>query len=96
MRELETLEIRLAGALNRISAHLDKPDRQDDNFELERIERLERRILILTDQNLNKIFYFNTAYNTNNFISNFLACISVLSVLNLDLNNMKRKFTNFS
>ena len=39
MRELETLEIRLAGALNRISAHLDKPDRQDDNFELERIER---------------------------------------------------------
>ena len=50
MRELETLEIRLAGALNRISAHLDKPDRQDDNFELERIERLERRILILTDQ----------------------------------------------
>ena len=50
MRELETLEIRLAGALNRISAHLDKPDRQDDNFELERIDRLERRILILTDQ----------------------------------------------
>ena len=50
MRELETLEIRLAGALNRISAYLDKPDRQDDNFELERIERLERRILILTDQ----------------------------------------------
>jgi len=44
----------------------------------------------------NKIFYFNTKYSTNNFISNILACISVLSVLNLDLKNMKNKFANFS
>ena len=33
-----------------------------------------------------RIFYFDTTYSTNNFINNILACISVLSVLNLDLN----------
>ena len=43
-----------------------------------------------------RIFYFNTLYSTKNFISNILACISVLYVLNLNLNNMKKKFTNFS
>ena len=29
------------------------------------------------------------------FINNILACISVLSVLNLDLNNIEKKFTSF-
>jgi len=43
-----------------------------------------------------KIFYFNALYCTESFISNILACISALSVLNLDLSNMERKFTNFS
>ena len=43
----------------------------------------------------NKIFYFDTKYSTNNFINNILACISILSVLNLDLNNMKKKFIDF-
>ena len=43
----------------------------------------------------NKIFYFDTIYSTNNFINNILACISALSVLNLDLNNVKKKFMNF-
>ena len=43
----------------------------------------------------NKILYFITKYSTENFIRNILACISVLSVLNLNLNNMKRKFINF-
>ena len=50
MNDLETLEIRLAAALNRVSSHIENPINQNDNFELERIERLERRILILTDQ----------------------------------------------
>tara|TARA_B100000686_G_scaffold331862_1_gene395939 strand:- start:372 stop:3227 length:2856 start_codon:yes stop_codon:yes gene_type:complete len=44
----------------------------------------------------NKIFYFYTAHSAKNFVSNILACISVLSVLNLNLNNIKRKFINFS
>jgi len=44
----------------------------------------------------NKIFFFDTKYSTDNFINNILACISVLSVLNLDLNNMEKKFTNFA
>ena len=35
-------------------------------------------------------------YSTNNFINNILACISVLSVLNLDLNKMGKKFINFT
>ncbi len=43
----------------------------------------------------NKIFYFNTKYSTNNFINNILACISILSVLNLDLNKMRKKFISF-
>ncbi len=50
MNDLETLEIRLAAALNRVSSHIENPIKQNDNFEPERIERLERRILILTDQ----------------------------------------------
>lgn len=50
MNDLETLEIRLAAALNRVSSHIENPIKQNVNFELERIERLERRILILTDQ----------------------------------------------
>ena len=44
----------------------------------------------------NKIFHFNTKYSTNNFIYNVLACISTLSVLNLDLSVMKKKFINFN
>ena len=43
----------------------------------------------------NKIFYFNTKYSTNNFLSNILACISLLSVFDLNLNKMKKKFINF-
>ena len=43
-----------------------------------------------------RIFYFDTMHSTNNFINNILACISLLSVLNLDLNKMKKKFINFT
>ena len=43
----------------------------------------------------NKIFYFDIKYFTNNFINNILACISTMSVLNLDLKKMKNKFINF-
>ena len=44
----------------------------------------------------NKIFYFNISQGTNNFVNNILACISILSVLNLDINKMKKRFANFS
>ena len=44
----------------------------------------------------NKIFYFITKHSTNNFISNILACISTMFVLNLDLNKMKKKFIGFN
>jgi len=43
----------------------------------------------------NKIFYFYSKYGTENFISNILACVSILHILNLDLNKMKKKFINF-
>ena len=43
----------------------------------------------------NKTFYFETIYSTNNFISNVLACISVLFVLNLDLKIIRKKFIDF-
>jgi len=44
----------------------------------------------------NKLFYFDIKYNVNSFISNLLACISVLISLNLDLNKLRKKFINFS
>ena len=43
----------------------------------------------------NKIFYFSAKYSTSSFINNILACISVLSVLNLDLKKIKNIFTKF-
>ena len=43
----------------------------------------------------NKIFYFFTKYSTDNFINNILACISTISVLNLNLNKMEKKFIDF-
>tara|TARA_Y100000590_G_scaffold381458_1_gene450648 strand:+ start:5002 stop:7854 length:2853 start_codon:yes stop_codon:yes gene_type:complete len=43
----------------------------------------------------NKIFYFNTKHSANNFISNILACISIMYSFDLDLNKMEKKFINF-
>ena len=43
----------------------------------------------------NKIFYFDTKYCTNNFISNVLACISIIFALDLNLHQIKKKFINF-
>ena len=43
-----------------------------------------------------RIFYFSTKSSTKSFINNILACISILNVLNLNLDVMKKKFTNFS
>ena len=43
----------------------------------------------------NKTFYFKTKNSTNNFINNILACISTISVLNLNLNKMEKKFIDF-
>ena len=42
-----------------------------------------------------KIFYFNVKYSSDNFLSNILACVSVLFSLNLDLKNLKNKFIKF-
>ena len=50
------------------------------------------RLKIIVKKN---IFYFNTKHSTNSFINNILACISVLSVLNLDLKRIEKKFINF-
>ena len=44
----------------------------------------------------NKIFYFITKHSTDNFINNILACISIMFVLNLDLNKMEKKFIGFN
>ena len=43
----------------------------------------------------NKFFYFDVKHNSTNFINNILACISVLLVLNLNLNKMRKNFINF-
>ena len=42
------------------------------------------------------IFYFYTKIATNNFISNFLACIATLNTLNLNIKNLEKKFMSFS
>ena len=44
----------------------------------------------------NKIFFFDVKYSTDNFISNILACISAMFILNLDLNKTKKFFTSFA
>ncbi len=43
----------------------------------------------------NNFFYFTTKNIANNFIYNILACLAVLSILNLDLKNIKSIFTKF-
>ena len=43
-----------------------------------------------------KTYYFNVKNSTNNFINNILACISVLYILGLNLNKIKKKFKKFS
>ena len=43
-----------------------------------------------------KYFYFDVPYSTSNFISNVLACIAVLNVLNLNLIKINKKFKNFN
>ena len=43
----------------------------------------------------NKIFYFDTKNRTYSFIKNILACISILNILNLNLNKMKKNFMGF-
>ena len=50
------------------------------------------RLRIVAKEN---IIYLYVKNFTENFISNILACVSVLSVLNLDLNILKNKFLNF-
>jgi len=42
-----------------------------------------------------KTYYFNVKNSTNNFINNILACISVLYILGLNLNKIKKKFKKF-
>jgi len=42
-----------------------------------------------------KYFYFDVPYSTGNFISNFLSCIAILNVLNLNLIKINKKFRNF-
>ena len=43
----------------------------------------------------NKPSYFDVPYSTKSFINNILACITTLSILNLNLKKIKRKFNNF-
>jgi len=43
----------------------------------------------------NKIYYFDIKYFTKSLISNVLACISILSIYNLNLNKIKKKLINF-
>ena len=42
-----------------------------------------------------RIFYFETLKATKDFITNILACISVLLAMNLNLNKIKNKFRKF-
>ena len=42
-----------------------------------------------------RIYTFDTKYSIKSFIYNILACVSVLSTINLDLNILRKKFINF-
>ena len=43
-----------------------------------------------------KIFYLYLRNSTANIVNNILACVATLSVLDLDLNHVNKKFVNFS
>tara|TARA_Y100000590_G_scaffold400450_1_gene484523 strand:+ start:3384 stop:6233 length:2850 start_codon:yes stop_codon:yes gene_type:complete len=55
----------------------------------------EKKNNILKVSVKNRIYQIVTKNLTRNFISNILACISILHTLNLDLNIIKNKFKNF-
>ncbi len=42
-----------------------------------------------------KVYFFKTKYFTNIFLNNILACVSVLHVLNLNLEKVNKEFINF-
>ena len=42
-----------------------------------------------------RIYYFKTIYFTKNVLTNILACISILSIFNLNFNKIKNKFIYF-
>jgi len=50
MQELETLEIRLANALNSLAVSLEKSPNSNIDQDINRSNRLEKHILMLTDQ----------------------------------------------
>ena len=59
---------------------------------IKKINRCYRVKIIVKEKN----FYFDLPYSTGNFISNVLACIAVLNVLNLNLIKIDKKFKNFN
>ena len=60
---------------------------------------VSKRLIIINRLKIivkNKVFYFDIKYSTNNFISNILACISVMYLLlDLNLNKMKKNLLSF-
>tara|TARA_Y100000590_G_scaffold402968_1_gene489159 strand:+ start:3654 stop:6485 length:2832 start_codon:yes stop_codon:yes gene_type:complete len=64
------------------------------NVYLQKVKKIKRFFSLRISVN-KKIFYFNTKNNNNNFVNNILACVSVLSVFNLDISIMKNKFNDF-
>ena len=59
---------------------------------IKRIKKLYKLKVIINK----RVFYFKISSSANNFINNILACISVLYVLNLDLNKIEKKLINFT
>ena len=59
---------------------------------IKKINKYYRVKIIVKEKN----FYFDLPYSTGNFISNVLACIAILNVLNLNLIKINKKFKNFN
>ena len=57
-----------------------RPDNTPSN-----VRKINKRYRLKVIVN-NEPFYFDAPYSTRNFVNNILACITVLSVLNLNLN----------
>ena len=58
---------------------------------IKRVKNYYRLKIVVKD----KVFYFNSKNSNKNFLSNILACISVLFFLNLNLKIMRNKFIKF-
>ena len=67
---------------------------KESDISLVSIKKLKGKFIIKIKVK-SKVFYFETKLATKSFINNLLACITIISVLNLNLIKLKKEFLKF-